>query len=85
MHSQIARKDGWSLLDRYLGAALDALLRAARPLDIRQSTLDEAERRSTFSGRAASAHQSSVGTITASDSPASFKRLTNSAASPNCA
>jgi hypothetical protein len=44
MHSQIARKDCWSLLDRYLGAALCAFLRAVRPLDVRQSTLNEAER-----------------------------------------
>lgn len=43
MHSQIARKDCWSLLDRYLGAALCAFLRAVRPLDVRQSTLNEAE------------------------------------------
>ena len=188
-------KDHWSLFfDRYLGAALGAFLRAVRPIDVRQSTLDEAERsllcqlveqaghhdgpiieigtllgltttrialwksarqriitvdnyrrnpwrlppelhhalaaevlfglvetghveqvrmdksdfyraydgpappwssstqfiptkkpRSTFSGRAASAHRSSVGTIIASDFLASFKRLTSSAIRPNCA
>ncbi len=38
-------KDHWSLFfDRYLGAALGAFLRAVRPIDVRQSTLDEAER-----------------------------------------
>ena len=44
MHSQIACKDCWHLLDRYLGPALSVFLRAVRPLDVRQSTLNEAER-----------------------------------------
>ena len=44
MHSQIACKDCWNLLDRYLGPALGVFLRAVRPLDVRQSTLNEAER-----------------------------------------
>jgi hypothetical protein len=44
MHSQIACKDCWSLLDRYLGPALNVFLRAVRPLDVRQSTLNEVER-----------------------------------------
>jgi predicted O-methyltransferase YrrM len=44
MHWQIARKDHSSLLDRYLGAAVGIVRRAVRPLDVRQSTLDEAER-----------------------------------------
>ena len=43
MHSQIARTDHWSLLDRYLGAALGAFRRAITPLDVRQSTLNAAE------------------------------------------
>lgn len=43
VHWQIARKDHWDVLRRYLGAALGAFRRAGRPLDVRQSTLDEAE------------------------------------------
>ena len=34
MHSQIACKDCWHLLDRYLGPALSVFLRAVRPLDV---------------------------------------------------
>src|SRR5262245_26335032 len=43
MHSQIERKHHGSLLERYLGAARSAVRRAVAPLDVRQSTLNEAE------------------------------------------
>jgi predicted O-methyltransferase YrrM len=43
MHPEIARNDYRSLLDRYLGASVGGLLRAVKPVDVQQSTLNEFE------------------------------------------
>src|SRR5258706_263152 len=82
MHSQIACKDCWNPLDRYLGPALNVFLRAVRPLDVRQSTLNEAER--SLLRQLVEQARNNGGPITASDFLASCRRLMNSAAWPNC-
>jgi predicted O-methyltransferase YrrM len=43
MHLEIARNDYRSLLDRYLGASVGGFLRAVKPVDVQQSTLNEFE------------------------------------------
>jgi hypothetical protein len=44
MHLQIASEDYRSLLDRYLGAAVGGFLRAVKPVNVQQSTLNMVER-----------------------------------------
>ena len=43
MNLEIARNDYRSFLDRYLGAAVGGFLRAVKPVDVQQSTLNEFE------------------------------------------